>query len=345
MKRRIYFGSMSVMMLLLGGCGGAQPGFSIQNDMVGSWCGDHPCGWETQGDIERVGSWHPDDYAVELLSDDAEISQVNAGVGSGTTRCFSFTLIAKVGRGAHPTLELDFLADGTSEFVQVLPVSNWDRLTFNITAPDWYQGVRVIIRKNGPGEVILAELAGSTANVTCTAPPVELDHRPPGAPCTSNEECSDGKCEDQICGLCAVGGTDCTDSTVCGRMLVPNGVEHACVAEASGDIGSACEDGRQCRSGHCRNHACSECEGTSCNDGRMCAAARAVPTTQSDYWPSLCDPGSRMRTAGELCTDNSDCASLVCEGNKVVCAQPCLGGPSWTCLSCMIDQIQPGRCK
>lgn len=338
MKRR----TCSLTLLILAGCS-ASP--LIKNDMIDRWCGDHPCSWEAQGEVERVGSWHPDDYAVELVSDDAEISQLNASVDYRSTRCFNFTLIAKVGRGAHPTLELDFLDDGTSEFVQELPVSNWGRLTFTITAPDWYKGVRFIIRKNGPGEVILAELAASSADGTCSAPPVELDHRPPGARCTSDEECADGTCEDHVCGECAAGGDDCPDGSFCGRVIVPDGVEHACVTEASGEFGTACEDGRQCQSGHCQNHACSECEGTSCSDGSACAIARGAATTPPDGWPSLCAPGSRKRAAGELCTDDSDCSSLLCDGNKLICVQPCLSSPGSICLSCDMTQIQPGRCK
>jgi hypothetical protein len=332
---------VSLWLSLLGGCSETP---LLKNSTIDHWCGDHPCHWDVSGDIARVGSWHPDDYAVQLISDDAAISQLNADVDARDSRCFDFTLVAKIGRGAHATLELDFMADGSSEFVQELPASDWDRLTFKITAPDWYEGVRFIARKHGPGEVILAELAAGEAYDACTAPPVELDDRPTGAPCTRDAQCANGQCEGSICGGCTVAGASCDAGMVCGRVRMLNGIVHACVPEASGEFGSVCEDGRQCQNGHCQDHACSECDGKTCDDGRACSVARPF-TTPHESWPSVCDAGRGTRASGETCTDDSDCASHDCDEGDMICGRPCasIGDPS--CRVCATPQVQPGRCR
>jgi hypothetical protein len=46
----------------------------FSNTQFDAWCGDKPCGWEVDGEVARVGTWHPNDYAVELVSDDARTS-------------------------------------------------------------------------------------------------------------------------------------------------------------------------------------------------------------------------------------------------------------------------------
>lgn len=181
---------LSACMLAAIGCGGSD---AIRDPELDRWCGDSPCDWMVQGDVERVGSWHTNDYALQLVGDDAQLSQVN-GVLQESTNCLDFSLVAKIDRGVRVFLELDFMNDGTVEFSQQLPVSDWDRLTFKVTPPTWYRGVTFSIRKDGPGRAIVAELAASRAWGACTAPPIELSDRPFGARCTSGDDCASGSC-------------------------------------------------------------------------------------------------------------------------------------------------------
>jgi hypothetical protein len=201
----------------------AAGGNVINDPMVQRWCDAHPCGWDVTGETKRVGSWHPNDYAIELVSDAASVSQLNATVGAGTGRdssaagvsCFSFSMIADIAASARVFVELDFLDDGQIDFSQRMPASDWERRTFNITAPTWYQGVRFIVRKDGPGHVVLAELRAQSSDA-CVRPPVELGSRPDNANCDNAEQCSSGHCDFGVCANCVCDGGVCGDQDLDG---------------------------------------------------------------------------------------------------------------------------------
>ena len=101
-----------ILVLLLAATSvGCDPTELISNAPIDRWCGERPCNWEVKGEIKRVGTWHPRDYAVQFVSDDAQISQLNEFVATGDD-CYDFTMLAKVERGTRLFLELDFLDDG-----------------------------------------------------------------------------------------------------------------------------------------------------------------------------------------------------------------------------------------
>jgi hypothetical protein len=171
---------------------GCEPEELISNALIDRWCGDRPCSWEVKGEIKRVGTWHPRDFAVRFVSDDAQISQHNGRVATGDD-CYDFTMLAKVDRSAHLFLELDFLDDGKVDYSKRIPESNWERRGFSIAAPTWYDGVRFILRKDGPGYAAIAQLSAELGN-ECTGSPIELDGRPAFAPCDEDSECASGSC-------------------------------------------------------------------------------------------------------------------------------------------------------
>jgi hypothetical protein len=175
-------------------CGAEQAPGPIENPMLQLWCDQHPCGWEVEGKAKRVGTWHPDDYALELVDDDAALSQVRPELDYTLAACFSFSLMAHVAKGARVFLELDFLDDGKVEFSAPIPKSDWEVRTFDISTPTWYEGVRFRVRKAGPGEVIVAELNVELAKLSCPRTPLPLSDRPAGALCENDEECASGGC-------------------------------------------------------------------------------------------------------------------------------------------------------
>jgi hypothetical protein len=207
---------LGLLCAALGACA-AGGGDMIQDPIVQHWCDAHPCEWDVTGEVKRVGSWHPNDYAIELVSDAASVSQLNAAVGAGAGRdagaaetgCFAFSMIADIDAAAHVFVELDFLDDGQIDFSQRMPVSDWERRTFKITAPTWYQGVRFSVRKDGPGHVVLAELRAQSST-SCVAPPVELVNRPDGAGCETAEQCSSGYCRFGGCAPCTCDAGSCS---------------------------------------------------------------------------------------------------------------------------------------
>lgn len=323
------------------------PGDLIRNSMIERWCGERPCDWKVSGAVKRVGSWHPNDYAVELLSDDAQLSQQNATLSSAYTRCLAFSMIAKVERGTRVFLELDFLSDGTAEFSQRLPESDWRKLTFKITPPEWYQNVTFILRKDGPGKAILAELSaydpdGSSyyynGGTSCTAPPVELDDRPEGALCERDEQCAEATCRGGRCGGCG-DDEDCREDEVCGRRFEQSKLVLLCLPRQSAGFGEICTSSPQCASGFCTSGVCSECEAESCGEGRACVST--VPT--EPYWPWMCSPGSADREPGALCLAHSDCASGKCLGAERICPSQCEDD---SCASlCADPQMTGGQCE
>lgn len=170
--------TLSLALFLLAACGSEQ----INNPNFQRWCDDGPCRWEHEGEIARVSSWHTHDYALSFVSDDARLSQLNATASSRDgVRCLEFSMVADVDQGTLIFLELDFFDDGTIDFSQRLPPSDFELLQFLITPPVAYERVRFIIRKAGPGRAVLAEL-GARTSYDCTAPPVQTVG-PDGSPC------------------------------------------------------------------------------------------------------------------------------------------------------------------
>jgi len=329
MRKSLELGCFLGISLVIASCSGADD--LIRDPTVERWCDSQPCEWRTEGTVSRVGSWHQYDYAVKLVSDDASVWQENATIDSNRARCFEFAMVAKVESGTRVFLELDFMADGSNELSQRLPTSDWERLTFRITTPDWYRGVRFALRKEGPGLAILAELSAESAPGKCTAPPVELVDRPDGARCTQDAECRQGQCESGVCSGCS-DDADCTEADhVCGLIRVDGVERHACMEAGSSPFGVACDRDSQCESDHCEGRACSECSGEVCDDGRACSPARRTDSN-TRYWPRLCDPGTRARSAGELCTGGTDCASGACV-LQLVSQLECRGEPCEPVLS------------
>jgi hypothetical protein len=162
--------------------------------MFERWCDKHPCGWDQEGEVKRVGTWHPDDFAIALISDGAAISQRRAELDSARTPCLAFSLVAHVPAEARAYFELDFLDDGEIDFSKRIPTSDWQVRTFTIATPTWYEGVRFIVRKAGPGEVVVAELNVELGQRDCSATPLPLTNRPGGAGCESDEQCASGSC-------------------------------------------------------------------------------------------------------------------------------------------------------
>lgn len=340
MTRRVNSGLGLVFWAL---CISSCSGDLIRNSNIERWCGDKPCDWQVEGEVQRVGTWHPNDYAVSLVSDDAALIQENGTIDYRRSDCFEFTMVAKIDPGVKVFLELDFLADGSVEFSQRLPVSNWERRSFRVSAPAWYSKVRFIIRKDGPGRATLAEISAQTAYDQCTAPPVELLDRPEGALCASDAECAAGACTRGRCGACH-DDASCSQREVCALQDVDARYK-ICVARASAPLGAACDRDQQCATGACSDGACSECKSDDeCEAGKLCSFAADQPGI-SRFWPKICGGGQFDRVAGETCTGDADCQSSDCRDVEVRC-DPNLHcqGDETPCFSCG-PVLRLGTCR
>jgi hypothetical protein len=347
-------GWLPSLLALLAAC---EPIHLIENPKVQRWCADRPCGWSVDsGRIERVGSWHSHDYAVAFLDDDTQLSQLNATVTDSLADCFLFTMIAKVERDVRMFLELDFLDDGEVELSQRLPESDWERLSFLITPPPEYDGVRFIVRKDGPGRAMLGQLSAIVSS-NCTAVPLELRNRPAGYACEVDEQCRDGRC---IVDLCAVCGSDddCANGELCGIAPGVDSYLNTCVEMASDEFGARCQRDAECQSGICCEGVCSQCCFEDCAGGRRCGYPQdwyesygpdAQPSPMAAvavYWPMQCGPGSGAILSGELCTTDADCSSGRCLDSRRGCEIDHCDPEAAACLlPCLDPRVYGGVCE
>ena len=336
-------------VMSLAACGAeAAPTPLVQNPMLEVWCGEHPCQWTTRGDTKRVGTWHPDDYAIELSGAGSAVTQVNPTVNEQKSRCFSFSLTADIGEDARVWLELDFLDDGKVEFSSEIPKLQWGRKTFDITPPTWYQGVRFIIRNEGPGRAVVAQLEVVNNGFNCSAPPIPLWARPAGARCENDEDCAIQRCTGFACGGGCKTASECAAGEVCGRVLGRNTTVDACTPRGSLRFGAVCSLDEQCESAACGDGICSECvPASTCRDGTRCERSKLAPTNGSTSGlPFQCGPGVRDRGAGELCTTGTDCESGYCDGVSVNCAvSGCISQQSSCSSQCIQSLVVPGMCR
>lgn len=306
-----------VGLALLAGC---EPIELIGNPDVDSWCGDVPCGWEVKGRIERVSTWHSHDYAVSLASDHAELAYLNDDPDAQVS-CIGFSLLAKVAPQAHAYLELDFLDDGEVDWQKRIPTSDFDPVTFYVRAPAWYSSVRFIVRKDGPGEVVLARLRATASGADCDGPEIELHELPGGGPCDQDEDCKAGSCIGGFCAGCS-GDQDCDEAQTCGYLQVgylweSRNVVPACVSPAARPDGALCLGDRECTSGICCEGVCSPCCGSvGCGAGASCRSTVSDDAGSAEgatvLGPHLCSAGLSLRATGSACTVDEDCMSRRC---------------------------------
>ncbi len=129
----------------------SDPGFDL-------WCGDKLCNWEIEaGQIERVPTWHDSDHGVSLVGDDVRLSQL-AGDDRPLASCIQLEFLADIAQNAQVFVEIDADDDGTVEFSQQMPTSDWALLQYIAEIPEPFDSLRFRIRKQGPGRAVLAEI-------------------------------------------------------------------------------------------------------------------------------------------------------------------------------------------
>ena len=303
------------------------PGFEL-------WCDDQLCGWSVdEGEVQRVPTWHSQDYGAELVGDLVVISQVLEVTSFDQPECLSFDMVVDVEANASLTIEMDFLDDGHVEYSHPIPSYDWTPVRYDITPPSYYTSVRFIVRKEGSGRVVLGKIRVSAGD-SCTAAPLELLNRPNGAPCDTDEQCPYGDCrpveEGHLCTDCAT-DADCPEGTVCGADVGAFGwMFPACKIPGSTEIGEACSWDFECSSGVCCASRCAECcvdDFVYCPDcpenTDNCASGQVCGVTQNDqlitFTFACAEPNQDV--LGDLCVDDDECISGHCCG--AVCSECC----------------------
>ncbi|HET6147611.1 MAG TPA: hypothetical protein VFH68_08765 [Polyangia bacterium] len=202
--------ALALLAVLAGGCPlDDDPGFD-------DWCGDRLCRWQVaEGSIRKAPTWHERDLGVELVADQVVLRQID---DVDSVACLEFKVIADIDPAASVFLEMDFLSDGGApDYRQRIPSASWRPLSFLVSAPTWYHGVTLTIRKESEGHAVLARLEMSSAT-GCTGAPIPLSDRPAGAWCETTPQCAAGLvcAAANVCtktfAACATDG-DCADGS------------------------------------------------------------------------------------------------------------------------------------
>lgn len=278
------------------------------------WCGDSLCAWKTeQGSIRRAPTWHKKDYGVELVDTPTVLSQDS----DKTPRCIEFTAVADVDAAAQVTVGVDFNRDGTVDFEQPIAATGFREAKTQVTAPLFYDGLRLVIAKKGEGRAVLAEMRLEGVS-GCTAAPLVLKDQPLGTPCSlqnGGAECHSGVCCDHLCSDC------CLPSAL---------------GESTPDGGAVFDQPKACANG-------GECKRRDPNTGLRGFIYPAVPLE--------CDPGAKKKQAGAECLANDDCASGACDGATATSADPmsheaCTASfPDAGGDTCRFTTTKGGRCR
>lgn len=319
------------------------------------WCGETLCSWKVErGTIARVGTWHEDDAGVEMIGDDVAFEQLTP-VNSYDTTCIRFELISNVAETAEVRLNVDVFGDGTIDYSERIPTSNWKPVSFLIPIQPPYNGVRFEMAKRGNGKAVVAQLQAEVAKQAECAGLTPIVPTPAsiGALCETDAACGSHLCryvddpgsafgESRQCVGCdpARPTAICAANQVCGFGVPPTSVSHVpvlCVARGADALGEQCLVDGECASGVCNGLVCSTCSATTpCTGGEQCGPAH-------DNGPSLCSPNGHVRLANEPCASNADCASAHCIGpERKQCAD---GRPCSSPAQCPVeDDLAPGEC-
>ena len=145
------------------------------------WCGPSLCAWEVEaGEIRKVATWHEGDAGVELLAADTKLSQL-AEVNVWDGACVRFEMVADLDDSVDLRLQMDVFGDGTYEYDERIPASDWRHLSYLVRLPAhqvWNDrpgivDVRVRLHKRGSGRAVLANIGAELADdAECTTPPL-----------------------------------------------------------------------------------------------------------------------------------------------------------------------------
>jgi hypothetical protein len=302
----------------------------VNNPSFDLWCGKSLCGWQTDyGRIERVGTWHSKDYGVSFRDNPTQISQL-LSEDTEFVGCMRFDLIADADPRAQLSLVLDFNDDGKEEFEQRIPDVRWQSLQFVVRTPASYDSVRFILRKQGPGRAVIAQLRVVDEYGACEdSPPLRIAA---GGSCSSDASCLSGLCADSVCSDC--GGPVAGSVRDVNSTPVPScGEGHACRVDA------------QCAAGTCTGGRCQACttDGSCpalapCDADNQCASGACTATLTFSSFP---EPTRCLQ-----CATDADCGGGVNSCVEGACVA-CLNDPlPKQCAECTADeQCGSGVCE
>lgn len=165
--------SASIVAAALASMGATDCGQIIDDAGFDLWCGNALCKWQVEaGTIEKAPTWHEADAGVELLGSDTKISQLTE-VNSLDGTCVRFDMVADLDDSVDLRLQMDVYGDGTYEYDERIPASDWRALSYLVRMPASYDMVRFRLYKRSAGHAVLANIGAEIAPENeCTSPPL-----------------------------------------------------------------------------------------------------------------------------------------------------------------------------
>jgi len=152
---RLAFALTALLLLTAENCGPP----IIANNGFEMWCGETLCDWDVEsGSIDRRPTWHESDDGVGLVGDRAAIAQRANGLTQFDTRCLRLEFLAEVDLRTRVTVQIDVNQDGTNEFDEPIPATDWATVEFLFALPKEYQGATFRVVKHRPGNATLAQI-------------------------------------------------------------------------------------------------------------------------------------------------------------------------------------------
>lgn len=183
------------LLIFLTSCG--EP-YLVENAFLDLWCGSVLCAWHTDtGEIEKIPTWHKRDYAAKMTGETVVISQSTKEASyydNEPIYCAFFNLLANAEKGAKLYLDVIYPASDTAmadylAYVKVhpeistaelttssdviewastqeIPSNSWKQSNLEIQWPPTFENVRIIVRKAGKPDAVIARIAG-LANTDC----------------------------------------------------------------------------------------------------------------------------------------------------------------------------------
>ncbi len=190
--------------------------------------------------------------------------------------------------------------------------------------------------------------------VACSGASCATGPSPLGGPCSTDQDCTDGKCVDWASlGETAQTGKFCSRPCCNSHGCDTSGTDMVCFATYSGsamcipgavvgrsklgtaDVGASCGSGADCRSGWC-NSKTMQCDDTCCSDGECSSGtASQCGVLNLSFGTSLpprdmlvcMTPQSGGAAEGGACTASSGCQNNACftpsSSTQFACTAPC----------------------
>ena len=171
--RRSAFTSVALALAACASMGATDCGQIIDDAGFDLWCGNALCKWQLEGgEIEKAPTWHEADAGVELLGSDTKISQLTQ-VNNFDGTCIRFDMIADLDESVDLRLQMDVYGDGTYEYDERIPSSDWRALSYLVRMPASYDMVKFRLYKRSAGHAVLANIGAEIAGeADCTSPPL-----------------------------------------------------------------------------------------------------------------------------------------------------------------------------